>query len=134
MDGAKIIIAFALGFIFAQGIKVLLAKIRGEKNLKKYITGSGGMPSGHAASTVATATCIGFICGFDSVIFGLAVTVVLTVIYDAVNVRYAVGEQGKVLNSISSKQLKIVEGHTKIEVFAGILLGILIGWEVFVIL
>ena len=139
--GIKIIIAFAIGFALAQIIKFVLGifgkKIRKRyfrdyKSAFSYLMKSGGMPSGHAASTVAVATCIGMMEGFDSVIFGLSVTIVLTVIYDAVNVRYAVGEQGKILNIISPKKTKVVEGHTFWQVLVGILLGIGVGILVFV--
>ena len=57
----------------------------------------------------------------------------MIVIYDAVNVRYAVGEQGKLLNVIvmdhnyKKKKVKVVEGHTIPQVIVGGVLGIAIG-------
>ena len=59
-------------------------------------------------------------------------------IYDAVNVRYAVGEHGKLLNEIAesdknprTKPQKIVEGHTIPQVIVGAILGALLGGLVY---
>ena len=68
-----------------------------------------------------------------SSIFALAACTTIIVIYDAVNVRYAVGEQGKLLNIIVSSQkvdkrkVKVVEGHTIPQVCVGAVLGVTIG-------
>lgn len=133
MNGTKILIAFVCGFVVAQLIKILIAISKGQKNIKEYITKSGGMPSGHAASFTAATVSLGLMEGFDSLLFMLAVCVALIVFYDAANVRYAVGRQGKALNKLISEPLKVVEGHTVTEVFAGIMLGILIGVGIFYI-
>lgn len=133
MNGTKILLAFVFGFVFAQGIKVAVALIQGKKDIAKYLMKSGGMPSGHAASLVAVSMCLGLTEGFGSAVFALAVCVTLVVIYDAINVRYAVGEQGKALNELIKKPLKVVEGHVLAEVLAGILIGILVGSAVFLI-
>lgn len=133
MNGTKIIVAFVCGFVVAQLIKIIIAVLKGQKNLKDYITKSGGMPSGHAASFTAATINIGLIEGFQSSVFMLAVCVALIIFYDAANVRYAVGRQGKALNKLISEPLKVIEGHTVIEVFAGIVLGVLIGMGIFYI-
>ena len=141
-DGIKTILAFVCGFTMAQAIKFFIALARGEKQGKfmknvgqaiGYLSRSGGMPSGHAASTMAAATYLGLSQGFDSIYFALAICIAVIVIYDAINVRYAVGEQGKILNLLTKKKMKIVEGHTRREVAAGILLGIVVGWIVYII-
>ena len=97
-------------------------------------TKSGGMPSGHTASLVALSTAIGLFYGFDTPVFALAVCTTALFVYDAVNVRYAVGEHGKLLNEIAisdnnpkTKPQKIVEGHTIPQVMVGALLGIALG-------
>ena len=131
MSGFKIIIAFLASFVIAQGIKTFAAYLRGERNIKKYLLASGGMPSGHSAGISAAAVCAGLIEGFDSSLFGFAVVMAAIIIYDSVNVRYAVGEQGKILNLLTKKKMKIVEGHTRREVAAGIVLGIVVGCLVY---
>ena len=63
----------------------------------------------------------------------LALAMTIIVVYDAVNVRYAVGEQGKLLNIIADdrnrkgKKLRIVEGHTIPQVIVGAIIGVMIG-------
>ncbi len=130
-----ILIAFILGFIVAQLSKLVTALVRQKGKLSKdealaWLVRSGGMPSGHAASFVAATTMIGFLKGFDSAIFALAVCTTIIIMYDAMNVRYAVGEQGKVLNKFilsKKKKLRVVEGHTMPEVLVGIIIGVVCG-------
>lgn len=140
MNGIKIIIAFVCGFIVAQIIKFIIDMLHGD--LKKYnkktvrsligmLCRSGGMPSGHASSFVAATTCVGLLEGFDSVVFALGVCFTLIVLYDSVNVRFIVGEQGKALNKIISRPIRIAEGHTITEVLFGILLGIVLGVAIY---
>ena len=133
MSGLAIIVAFLVSFVIAQGIKTLTAVCRGEKNIKKYLLGSGGMPSGHSAGITAATTCIGLMEGVDSSLFGLSVVMAAIIIYDSVNVRYAVGEQGKILFHMTKKKMKIVEGHTRREVLVGICLGAVVGWIIYII-
>ncbi len=131
MNGMKIIIAFVCGFVVAQGIKFVVALIKGKKDVWKYLVKSGDMPSGHAASLVSATTYIGFSEGIDSPVFALAICMAGIVLYDAMNVRYVVGEQGKALNKLIPKPIRIAEGHTFLEVSVGTVLGILIGFLVF---
>ena len=133
MNGLKIIIAFICGFMIAQAIKFLIALIKGKKDVWKYLVKSGDMPSGHAASLVSATTFLGFSEGIDSSLFALAICVTAIVLYDAMNVRYVVGEQGKALNKLIPKPIRIAEGHTFLEVSVGTILGFIIGTAVFYI-
>lgn len=143
MIGIKVLMAFVAGFLTAQVAKLVAAfvKSRGKMTGKEALTWlmrSGGMPSGHAASFLAVTTYLGCACGFDSAIFALALCMSMIIIYDAVNVRYAVGEHGKILvehakRTGGKKPSRIVEGHTVPQVTVGGLLGMLIGWLIFVI-
>lgn len=58
----------------------------------------------------------------------------MIVVYDAVNVRYAVGEQGKALNSLLEMNKKpilpVVEGHTVLQVFVGAIIGLIVGFGI----
>lgn len=139
MEGIYALVAFVLGWFVAQLIKTVLGLVGGYRlgkttNLASaidYFTRSGGMPSGHTASFVAMTIYIGCTCGFNSIIFALAFATCGIVMYDAIHVRYAVGEQGKALNKLLKKQgieeLPIVEGHTLLQVVVGALLGIVVG-------
>lgn len=144
MSGLNTILAFVIGFMGAQILKTIIVFSSSKKKItfKSFIEvlmRSGGMPSGHSAGFAALTTYIGFSCGIDSIYFALAFCMALIVIYDACNVRYAVGEQGKVLNALvkavklEDKRLKIVEGHTVLQVLAGIVFGVLVGIFTFLI-
>lgn len=143
MEGLKIILAYVLGWFVAQTTKYILLCIKGvtkgksgKEKARLYVK-SGGMPSGHAGSILGATMYSGLAFGFSSIPFGILVCFSATVIYDAVNVRYAVGEQGKKMNKLiktvkpDDELVKIVEGHTGIEVFVGALIGILMGAVVF---
>jgi acid phosphatase family membrane protein YuiD len=138
-------LAFALGWFVAQTIKLVagLIKNKGKLSLTDvlyYMTKSGGMPSGHTASFVALDITLGLIYGWDNPVFALATCVTIIIIYDAVNVRYAVGEHGKLLNEIAesdnnpkTKSQKIVEGHTIPQAIVGGIIGALLGYGVYLI-
>ena len=141
------IAAFVIGFAVAQVSKFIIGCVGKErrkyKNFKELVLDfgkSGGMPSGHSSSFVALSTFFGLSEGFDSSIFALSLGMTFIIIYDAVNVRYAVGEHGKLLNEIArtdgnakTKPQKLVEGHTISQVIAGLFIGMLIGILVYCI-
>lgn len=145
MNGWFALLAFACGFFIAQlwkAVARVIMKLRkGEAfSLQEFFHSfmrSGGMPSGHSASMTALTVCLGIWQGFDSAIFALGLAFTGIVIYDAVHVRYAVGEQGKALNKVlvknGQKPLKVVEGHTVSQALVGIILGVIIGVAIGVI-
>ncbi len=126
------------GWFAAQFIKIGIELFRTKKINLNLIMASGGMPSSHSSFTVSTATAIGFQEGFGSAIFALAVVFSCVVMYDASGVRRAAGNQAKVINNIVSRiedtgfvmdeKLKELLGHTHLEVFAGAVLGIVVGY------
>ena len=92
------------------------------------------MPSSHSALVMAVTMAIGIGEGYDSYLFGLALTFAMVVMYDAAGVRRAAGDQARILNrmvgflfheeELNQKQLKELLGHKPIEVLAGAILGI----------
>ena len=138
-------LAFIVGWFFSQSAKLITALIQKKGKLTfseivYYMTKSGGMPSGHTASFVAFDTVLGLLYGFDTPVFALAVCMTIIIIYDAVNVRYAVGEHGRLLNEIAisdnnkkTNPQKIVEGHTVPQVTVGALLGVGLGIAIYFI-
>lgn len=135
--------AFIAGWLIAQTAKLVTGIVakKGKVTvgeLVHFFTKSGGMPSGHTASLVALSTAVGLFYGFNNPVFPVIVCVTAIFIYDAVNVRYAVGEHGKLLNEMAisdnnpkTKPQKIVEGHTIPQVIIGGLLGIALGFAAF---
>lgn len=123
-------------WIIAQTIKVALGVIIKRKFDFRLFVSPGGVPSAHAAGACALATSIGLRFGFHTVSFALAVAFAIVVMFDAQNVRRAAGRQAAILNrmlddiywrgKIQEAQLWELLGHTPVEVFLGMVLGIFI--------
>eukprot|EP00891_Asterochloris_glomerata_P001910 jgi/Astpho2/1910/e_gw1.00038.239.1_t len=96
------------------------------------------MPSSHSALCSAVTTTIAVEFGMASALFAMSLAFSLIVMYDAAGVRRHAGKQAEVLNilledlleghAVSETKLKEVLGHTPIQVCAGALLGVLVGW------
>lgn len=100
----------------------------------RYMVSTGGMPSAHSALASAAAAMLGLTEGFNSPLFALGFFFAAIVMFDAQTVRAAAGEQARLLNQIidelfkehhlSESKLKELLGHTRLEVFFGMLTGI----------
>ena len=136
----KVFFAALIAWFGAQGFKVLYTAFKFKRLDLERIMGSGGMPSSHTASIVAATFAIGNHYGFDHPSFGLGVVVAFIIMYDAAGVRMAAGKQAKVIKMILKElgehrfkideELKELLGHTYLEVFVGMVLGIIIGFLV----
>ena len=123
-------------WIIAQLIKVFLGVLRERRFNFRWFVGTGGMPSSHAAGVSALSTSIGVSYGFDSALFAVTLVFTLIVLFDAQGVRFSTGKMAEVLNRmlddiywkkrLDDKRLKEFLGHTPVEVFAGIALGIMV--------
>ena len=132
----KYIVTPLIAWLVAHCLKVLILAIKTKRlNLRP---GPGSMPSGHSAIVVSVLTIIGLSEGITNPLFGLALAVAMIVVYDAVHVRFAVGEQAKAIGRIVKEAKlkieapKIVRGHTYPEMIVGSLIGFLIGCVVFI--
>jgi acid phosphatase family membrane protein YuiD len=140
VDGAaawKAIWVPLVAWFVAQAIKVLLYFFRKKQFNLSLMWSPGGMPSAHSALMTALATTIGLMYGFDSPLFAISMAVAFIVMYDAAGVRRTVGYQSTMLNKMLdelfkgdkefTQRLAEIIGHTKWEVFAGAMLGIVLG-------
>lgn len=103
----------------------------------QYLVALGGMPSAHSAMVSGLATAMGIHEGFGSPIFVITFAFAAVVMFDASTVRRATGLQARLLNQIveevykhhhlSTQKLKEILGHTRKEVFVGMLVGIAVG-------
>jgi acid phosphatase family membrane protein YuiD len=97
------------------------------KQLAFGLIGYGGMPSNHTAIVSSMASLIAFNEGIHHPAFGVAITLVFIVVLDASSLRREVGKHATQLNQLTPKpspRLRERMGHTRIEIFAGILVGI----------
>lgn len=133
--GNQILVLSGLSWALAQIIKGIIQRIvEGTFTLEQFLA-SGGMPSSHSALVTCCAVTTGVLYGFDSGLFALACLFAIVVMYDACHVRRSSGEQAKVVNemlrslqeirpNMSQQELKVVMGHTTLQVFFGALLGL----------
>jgi acid phosphatase family membrane protein YuiD len=107
----------------------------------RYLVSTGGMPSAHSATAVGLSTVTGLDQGFHSLIFVVTFGIAFLVMFDAATVRRAAGTQARLLNQIidelfkhhklSEKKLAELLGHTRLEVLMGMIVGILVGTNVY---
>lgn len=88
----------AVAWFAAQVIKTLLHWISYGNLRLERMTGSGGMPSSHSALVVSLTIGMARAVGFASPIFALTIAFAAVVMYDAMGVRRAAGEQAKTIN------------------------------------
>jgi len=117
----------------AQLIKVIINIFIQKKIVWERMFGDGGMPSGHSATVSSLATIIGLMEGFNSPLFAIAGILAVVVCHDAMGVRQETGKQAMMLNEIirilegkelPQVKLKVLVGHTPLQVVAGICLGV----------
>ncbi len=136
----KAFMAWLLAGIAAQTLKIILGVIRLKRFDFRWLIVTGGMPSTHAAGVSALTTSIGIVYGLESTLFAIAVAFTIITLFDAQGVRRSTGRQAQVLNKIleniyfkrrvNEGQVKELLGHTPLEVFAGMLIGILIALQI----
>ncbi|MDD4940150.1 MAG: divergent PAP2 family protein [Candidatus Omnitrophica bacterium] len=129
----KVFIITLYAWVIAQALKVTIGVIRQKRFDFRWLIGTGGMPSSHAAGASCLATILGLEYGFNSPYFALAASFAIVVMFDAQGVRRSTGKQARILNKImddvywhgkaSEGRLRELIGHTPIEVLAGALLG-----------
>ena len=109
----------------------------------QYLVSLGGMPSAHSAMVSSLATALGLQCGWGSPVFALSFGFAALTMFDASTVRRAAGQQARVLNGIvdelfkqhtfPDKKLMELIGHTRLEVFMGMAVGILVAMLIYAV-
>ena len=150
----RVLIAGITGWATAQVIKAILYAILNRDFSIERLFGDGGMPSGHSATVSAMAMMSLLHYGVGSFEFAISTMLAIIVMHDAMGVRLETGKQAEVINELtalfeeimdefsnkedtlekkfqkvfSEEKLKEYVGHTPIQVIAGCLLGLFIGW------
>lgn len=138
----KILLAPLVAFIITQFLKGILASFKEKNILLNRFFESGGMPSSHSAMVTALAISAGVTYGWSSALFTIVIIFSVIVMYDAMGVRRAAGNQAKVLNQVMKElscqghamEVKVLQefiGHTPLEVVVGLIIGLTVAAVVF---
>lgn len=132
--------AAIISLMSAQAIKPMLYyAARREWDWRRlYMT--GGMPSSHTSTVIALTTAVALTDGFGSTAFAICFVLSLVVMNDAMNVRLETGKQAEIINQwseylteifkngpFSEQNLKTMIGHSSVQVFAGLIWGMITG-------
>jgi len=136
--GFEAIFSGLAGTFIAQFIKVFTYLFTHKKINFKIFTTTGGMPSSHTAGVIGLSTSVALIEGLDSIAFAISLGFSLVIMQDAAGLRRAAGKTAATLNRLVDEfvqknqevkpyaVLKELLGHTPLEVFCGMILGITI--------
>lgn len=118
-------------WLAAQLLKTIIHLILYKELELQRLYGDGGMPSGHSATVSSLAAMCGLKLGFGSVEFAISAILAIIVCHDAMGVRRETGKQARIINELlrflesgRETDLKELVGHTPLQVWAGILIGI----------
>ena len=140
--GFEAIFCGLAGAIIAQLIKVITYLCTHKKINFKIFTTTGGMPSSHTAGVIALSTSVALVEGIDSMLFAVSIGFSLVIMQDAAGLRRAAGKTAATLNRLVDEfvqknqevkpyaVLKELLGHTPLEVFCGMILGIAVSYTV----
>ena len=124
-----------LAWLIAGCLKFLINSMKAKK-LAFGLIGYGGLPSNHSAIVSSMVTLIALKEGIDTPAFGVALTLAFIVMLDANSLRRAVGKHAVEINKLAKDDpeyqlLRERMGHTKIEILAGISVGLLVAFILF---
>src|SRR3989338_8264711 len=130
----QVFMSWLIACLLAQSIKIMLGVILLKRFDFRWVFGTGGMPSTHAAGVTALSISVGLRAGFDSPLFAIAIAFTVITLFDAQGVRRWSGLQARILNRmlediyfkrrIQEQRLKELLGHTPVEVLAGMGVGV----------
>lgn len=149
----RVLLAGVTGWASAQVLKAIIYTVLNKKFVLERLFGDGGMPSGHSATVSAMAMMSLLHYGVGSFEFAISAMLAIIVMHDAMGVRLETGKQAEVINELTSlieeiiddlnneetlerkfqkvfseEKLKEFVGHTPLQVIAGCILGLVIGW------
>ena len=108
-----ILVAAVGAWIAAQLIKTVINFFITRKFSAERLIGAGGMPSSHSAMVCALTISMSRAEGVTSPLFALTFLFASVVMYDAMGIRRAAGEQAKTLNRLLDEWDEHFWGHKK---------------------
>ena len=136
-----VLFAPLIAWILSQIIKAVINLFIYRKFSLERLLGDGGMPSAHSATVMCLCIMIGWTAGFGSPIFALSFIFAVVVMRDALGVRREAGKQAasikelagavnKIFHTkdteIKTENLKVLVGHTPLQVIFGAITGAVI--------
>ena len=128
----QVFISWLIACLVAQSLKILGGVIRQHRFDFRWLIGTGGMPSTHAAGVLSVS--VGDRVGYDSPLFAAVIAFTVITLFDAQGVRRWSGRQAQVLNKImedmyfkrriQEQRLKELLRHTPFEVLVWMGVGL----------
>ena len=133
------ILAPIIAWAVSQILKTVTYLIVEKKFVFKRIISDGGMPSAHSATVISLAVMCGWTQGFDSAAFAIAMILAVVIMRDAVGVRRESGINASAIKQLADRlnkelsegeapietnKLKVLVGHTPLQVACGCIIGI----------
>ncbi len=146
-----VLIVPTLSWMIAQILKAVINALVNKKFSIHRLFGDGGMPSGHSATVTALAVMCGLFGegGFAGTSFAISAILAIIVMHDATGVRREAGKQAMSIISITAaldeyldekdkeiktEKLKVLIGHTPLQVAAGAFLGFVVAMIAYLII
>lgn len=131
------LVSIGTSWLLAQIIKILTGYFHEDNfNFRKFLFGTGGMPSSHSATVMSLVVSTLIADGAGSYRFAASVLMAIIVMSDAMGVRLETGKQAQMINKIvrdlfegkedAGVRFKELIGHTPFQVFVGGILGIIV--------
>ena len=135
MDYSYLLTPF-VAWLVAGSLKFVINSLRAGK-LAFGLIGYGGLPSNHSAIVSSMAALIAFKEGIQHPAFGVAIALAFIVLLDANSLRRQIGKQAQAINQLAregntaqASPLRERIGHTKLELAAGIVVGVLVAYVI----
>lgn len=128
MKEISYLVAPFIAWFLAGTLKFIINSIK-TKSFAFGLIGYGGMPSTHSAIVSSMTALVALRDGINTPAFGVAITLMFIVLLDASSLRKQVGKHAEALNKLNVGKntgvaiLRERMGHTRLEIFAGVLVG-----------
>ncbi|MBN1503375.1 divergent PAP2 family protein [Candidatus Woesearchaeota archaeon] len=140
---SRIFVSTVVAFLAANTLKIFSNWYKCRKIDVRVFFQNGGMPSSHTTTVTALTTAIYLETGVTP-LFIATLLFSLIIISDAMGFRRAAGKQAEIINQIiediqkskpfQTKKLYELLGHTPLQVFAGMILGVCISKIIYLFL
>ncbi|MBR5139553.1 MAG: divergent PAP2 family protein [Clostridia bacterium] len=136
-----VLIAPISAWVITQIVKALINLLVYKEFKLERLLGDGGMPSTHSATVMCLCIMTGWVSGFSTPIFALSFVFAAVVMRDALGVRREAGKHASSIkqlaeavnglfhskdSEIKTENLKVLVGHTPLQVIFGAITGAII--------